>query len=296
MKRIKSSVFLKLIAWIVFILSLNIFVFSTVVMLLIAECGLYHKSYTDVRTDLFGGVNRNYSTQALAWMGQGKEEYFGEQSFEYAIAKAENWDRDLLKDPTIYEETNFDLESIKEGQWRIYMNRISENTVLETTKDMWGDTYYYLNEPYPNEVTGHYAEKIVYDEHTGVIYYLSEGEYYPAKTVQINFVYQYEPMIFIYEYQFGENHYLLRDMWAMNSDGDSHSYSTQGIDIEDMQNAENKISSVLACDLISGVGSSFNFTRLEEVGYSFYNLGDIILDEVRTVHTSEIDAMDSSSL
>ncbi len=296
MKRLKSSGFLKLIAWIAFILSLNIVVISTAVMLILGEMGIYHESYTEVRTSMLEQVNQNYSAQALAWMGQGKEEYFAEQYFEYGIIKADNWGEGSTNDPAVYEECNFDPTLLDSEECYLYVDYVSKDTVLCNHKDVWGDTSYYLETPYVSETKGHYAEKIVYDEHTGVIYYLSGGEYYPAKKVQINFTYQNEPMIFIYEYQFGKNNYLLKNMWATYADGNSHSYRLINIPNEAEETAKELISGVLACDADDGMGSEFDFTMLEDVGCSIYNIGDVTLDNVRAAETAELEQIDSSTL
>ena len=295
MKRLKGSGFLKLIAWIAFILSVNIFVVSTVVMAVMADLGLYHKSYTDVRTSMLEQVNNSYSAQALAWMGQGKEEYFAERYFEYGIIKAENWSEGNLKDAE-YVECNFESELLDEENWSIYSDYVSKDTVLGSYTDIWGDTNYYLVSPYVDETVGYYAEKIVYDEHTGVIYYLSEGEYYPAKRVQINFTYQDEPMIFIYEYQFDKNNYLLKNMWATYANGNTHSYRTVNIPADVEESAKELISEVLACDADEGMGSEFDFTMLEEVGCSIYNIGDVTLDNVRDAETKELEPINSATM
>ncbi|MBE5876358.1 MAG: HAMP domain-containing histidine kinase [Lachnospiraceae bacterium] len=296
MKRLKSSGFLKLIAWVAFILSLNIFVVSMVAMAFMADLGFYHKSYTEVRTSMLGQVNQNYSAQALAYMGRDMEEYFAERDFEYGIVKADNWEEGSTNDPAVYEECNFDPTLLESEECYLYVDYISKDTVLCNQKDMWGDTIYYLDTPYVSETKGHYAEKIVYDEYTGVIYYLSGGEYYPAKKIQINFIYQNEPMIFIYEYQFGKNNYLLKNMWATYADGNSHSYRMVNIPDEAEETAKELISGVLACDADDGMGSEFDFTMLEDVGCSIYNIGDIILDNVRVTETAELEQIDSSAL
>ncbi len=300
MKRLKGSGFIKLVAWIVFILSVNIFVISSVAMLFMAEWGFYNKSFTELRREALEQVNRNYSVQALAYKGQGKEEYFAERGFEYGIIKAEDWGNKMISDPTVYEECNFTPTDLEEDEeWYIYTEVVSKDSLLIEDKDMWGDAYYFLETPYKNDWKGHYAEKILYDECTGVIYYLSEDKYYPAKQVQVNFIYQGQPMLFVYEYQFEENKYLLENMWVNYEYDDSDGSSIYGLrdvpqDVEDA--VIDLISSTLACDRDSGLGSFFDFSMLEEVGCSFFNLYEVVLDDVRRVATSGIDLINSSEL
>lgn len=291
MKRLKQSSVMKFLAWITLIVSANIFLISTVAMFYMVDYGFYDNSATEVRNKFLEQVNKNYSAQALAWMGQGKETYFAERDFQYGIVKMENWKEDNLKNPAIYEEYNFVPALVETGATSLYIDSISENTKLVNYENIWGDTEYYL-ETYYSGPQYKYAERILYDEATGVLYYLSEGTYYPVKKVQIDFTYQNRPMSFVYEYQFGENNYCLTNMFA--EDGTEYVYSMQ--DVEDAEKAEIAISSVLACEDSIGVGSDFDFRKLENAGYGFFNLGDVILDDVRMVQTTQIDSMNSTEI
>lgn len=295
MKKLKQSSVMKFFAWITLMISANIFLISTVAMILMADYGFYNNTTAEVRNKFLEQVNRSYSAQALAWMGQGKGMYFAERDFQYGIVKMENWEEGNLKDPAIYEEYNFIPALVEEGESSIFIDNVTENTLLSSYENMWGDTEYYL-ETMMQGPTYLYAEKIVYDEGTGVLYYLSNDVYYPVKKVQVNFTYQDEPAKYIYEYQFDKETYCLTDKWISYIDGAAHKDYLRDVDVDDVENAKRVMASVLACEEYGGEGADFDFRRFENTGYGFFNLEEMVLDDVRAVSTSRIDAIDSRKM
>ena len=185
MNKIKGSFIVKMIAWVVLVVSTCMFLFSVVGIFWMESNGFFSEKYDDIRKNMHEDVSGQYSSIVMMNYQNGEsdktKEYFADKSFRYGIIEDKNWDDKKLNSAHIYLERNFtktvNADDLYKSQWTL-----GDDTYIELVDNgLLGSYQYYMNR---NGKT-YYADRICYDTKGGVFYYRADGRYYPVDVVSI---------------------------------------------------------------------------------------------------------------
>jgi signal transduction histidine kinase len=185
MNKIKGSFIVKMIAWVVLVVSTCMFLFSVVGIFWMESNGFFSEKYDDIRKNMHEDVSGQYSAIVMMNYQNGEsdktKEYFADKSFRYGIIEDKNWDDKKLNSAHIYLERNFtktvNADDLYKLQWTL-----GDDTYIELVDNgLLGSYQYYMNR---NGKT-YYADRICYDTKGGVFYYRADGRYYPVDVVSI---------------------------------------------------------------------------------------------------------------
>lgn len=185
MNKIKGSFIVKMIAWVVLVVSTCMFLFSVVGIFWMESNGFFSEKYDDIRKNMHEDVSGQYSSIVMMNYQNGEsdktKEYFADKSFRYGIIEDKNWDDKKLNSAHIYLERNFtktvNADELYKSQWNL-----GDDTYIELVDNgLLGSYQYYMNS---NGKT-YYADRICYDTKGGIFYYRADGRYYPVDVVSI---------------------------------------------------------------------------------------------------------------
>lgn len=185
MNKIKGSFIVKMIAWVVLVVSTCMFLFSVVGIFWMESNGFFSEKYDDIRKNMHEDVSGQYSAIVMMNYQNGEsdktKEYFADKSFRYGIIEDKNWDDKKLNSAHIYLERNFtktvNADELYKSQWNL-----GDDTYIELVDNgLLGSYQYYMNS---NGKT-YYADRICYDTKGGIFYYRADGRYYPVDVVSI---------------------------------------------------------------------------------------------------------------
>ena len=183
MNKIKGSFIVKMIAWVVLVVSTCMFLFSVVGIFWMESNGFFSEKYDDIRKNMHEDVSGQYSSIVMMNYQNGEsdktKEYFADKSFRYGIIEDKNWDDKKLNSAHIYLERNFtktvNADDLYKSQWTL-----GDDTYIELVDNgLLGSYQYYMNR---NGKT-YYADRICYDTKGGVFYYRADGRYYPVDSL-----------------------------------------------------------------------------------------------------------------
>lgn len=187
MKKLKSSIAARIVAVIVFMVSLCLFCASAVSVVLMDGGGLYHMSREDAEKDLFEFVSDNYSIIALSGYKEDfQTDVLSRTNFRYGVVKTDNILKVDLSDPDSYLVNNFD-QMPKKDEAYVYEQAISENASFSYGKYLWDNFYIddlVIEENYEHEempLDGYY-----YDRQLEELFVRSGSKLFP---VYVGFVY-----------------------------------------------------------------------------------------------------------
>lgn len=305
MNKIKGSMIAKVIAWVLFLTGLQYSIYFGVCTAF--GMGYYDKDIDEVWYDVAGYVNAEYSQQVYNQMDDANiTDTMTKNHFRYGIISGDSIegkfsDLDFNSENT-YVATNFFTEDFSQD--------ISSEKLLvcgiTDYEEAYGYGYDYIWHGYYNEYrdvidreaakqestlqtdesvewTGYYADRICYDDDKGVIYYRAEGKYYPVQNVTLTYSNAQHRYVYNYSYDFGKEAY--RFNYCRPAEGESE----ENGDTQDMDEVEEILSG-------EGFGSMLTFDKLDATTFNHTAWGKILLDNIRTIDSSELTLISSSNL
>ncbi len=187
MKKIKSSVIAKLIAWILLAGSAVCVGLSAAAAVVFEANNYYSITLAEAKENAFEQISDRYSAMVLGQMEEDgvNEKYFADKNFKYGIIQADNI-KELsaldLNDEKTYLERNF-TEEVELEDLNIFECYISDDTYFSYRKpeSIFGSYYICHSE---TDWTQCGILGYVYDENSGIFYYhCDNGKYYPVKNI-----------------------------------------------------------------------------------------------------------------
>lgn len=304
MNKIRGSIIAKVIAWILFLAGVQNSVLFGICTVLGMGYGYYGMDAGDAWCDAASNVNVQYSRQVYDQMENSNiPQNMAENHFRYGIISGDSIkgnfsDLDFDSEKT-YVSTNFFTKDFEqnitadqlyvygitdygnygsESSWYGFYNEFrdeidQEAVKKESTLEADGSVQWH----------GHYADRICYDNDSGVIYYRADLKYYPVQNVTLiyeNLQRRYE---YNYSYDFVEKAYRFNYCRPVEGEPD---------DTDDTQTMD-AVEKILYGD---GFGSMFTFDELDATVFNHTAWGEILLDNVRSIDSSELTLISSSNL
>lgn len=297
-KKIRGSLLAKLIARILFIISVISCVLLGICFLIGMSENLTDKSRHEVLKSVYENINARYSMEAINHLNVGNgyyAEYLEESYFKYGILKSDNLEKIDFHDRNSYQETNMtddELAAVEPEQ--LYLCKIledSEGFLHYMERGYYGSyTDDVFDEDSAVQLTHYYADKICYDVAKGIIYYHAEDSYYPVQSVSIAYKTQDTWMVYYYIYDFTKKAYRLERKnpvekipWMEEPIAES----SVSEEIEDTKSLEK---------ILGESGSFVNLADLNNTAFSCNDWGTILLDDIRSIRGDELTIIDSNSL
>ena len=190
MSKMRTSLFAKLLAWILIAISGMGFIASGLAVLFMASEGFYERSLSEIREEQYARYSDRYSALALDYLinGKGALEYFSDKNFKYGIVQADTvtaLDRLDLSKKENYLETNFteeDWAAVELGKLHVFECAIGDNTYFDSNspESLWG--YYWIRN-IGNHWNVYEIDRYVYEYEQGIFYCKAGGTYYPIPKV-----------------------------------------------------------------------------------------------------------------
>lgn len=304
MNKIRGSIIAKVIAWILFLAGVQNSVLFGICTVFGMGYGYYGMDAGDAWCDAASNVNVQYSRQVYDQMENSNiPQNMAENHFRYGIISGDsikgNFSAlDFVSEKT-YVSTNFFTKDFEqnitadqlyvygitdygnygsESSWYGFYNEFrdeidQEAVKKESTLEADGSVQWH----------GHYADRICYDNDSGVIYYRADLKYYPVQNVTLiyeNLQRRYE---YNYSYDFVEKAYRFNYCRPVEGEPD---------DTDDTQTMD-AVEKILYGD---GFGSMFTFDELDATVFNHTAWGEILLDNVRPIDSSELTLISSSNL
>jgi len=244
MSKIRTSVFAKVLAWILIAVSGMGFLGSGLAVICMQQAGMYGNSLSKIREEQYARYSDRYSAMVLDYLENDKGsgvEYFADKNFRYGILQVDSYTelkRMNLSDSSIYVENNFsqeELERLALEDLHVFQCAIKDGTefAYSNPESLWG--YYWIHN------TGGYwnsyeIERYVYDYHTGVFYCKANDVYYPIPNVLLHLYSggSYVPLYLTYDGE--KSAYLVDTDFDYEFQNDSYTsvfeMSCYGADIE----------------------------------------------------------------
>ena len=186
MSRLKTSVIVKFLAWLIIAVSGLSLVGSTLLIYGLQEEGFYSQDISEIREEYYDRYKDRYSARILYYLknegSESNQAYFKEKNFYYGVVQADSYEelKQLdLNDSKNYVDRNFD-ETIRLEDVHIFQCAIRENTYFESRNpdSLWG--YYWIRNTGSLE-TAYAIASYVYDKNSGIFYCKTgDGFYYPV--------------------------------------------------------------------------------------------------------------------
>lgn len=331
----KGSVIVKIAMWGICVGSAVAAVFFGILLLIGYDEYFFNYTYKDALEGAFINVNEEYSIEAFHNMMYSRNDYtIDEEGFQYGILKGdsqlEKVDFNAMQS---YVKTNLTEEELSHlDKNELFMCYIMENANSSTLWDSYGyigkyedlSTLSALAEEFTQRESGQwvsqYADAVCYDVASGIFYYRSEGEYYPAHAVAIPFYTGGAWYNYLYDYDYDKKAYVFREQYPVVAEGtaietDMPSENNQadaGIPMEsadsstdgnadantenDLAGSDRKDINLEAILTGEGTGGVVDFTQLEGTAYSYKNWKNIELDNVRHINGSELTQINSREI
>ncbi len=197
MNKIKGSIFAKVIAWILLILSGFFFVMSCITTVFMENYSVFRLTRDAVLEEQFANISNTYSVMAINHYREGLgDDYFSDKAFRYGIIEAESPDGIDLNKESSYLHRNF-TDTVSRENLYVFPISLSEDTRIMYSDDLFG-SYGYSTGLVEDRTL--YADRICYDIAEGIFYYRADGNYYPAESVSIRVSLQAEETVDISEY------------------------------------------------------------------------------------------------
>ena len=202
----KNKASIKLLAWILSILSAGIMIASAVGVCFAGSLGVYERREADITSDMHQRVDEIYGTMAMAGRGKEPGTFLKDTNFRYGIVKANHIDKVDLSNPENYVEQNFDtfpsahaLEESKD--WNVLHYCVGNNTYYEWFQSIFGYGYYHNGSDFgiisrdwnydetknDNAVTKAMVDLpirgYVYDIDNGIFFYQTDEKYFRVNIV-----------------------------------------------------------------------------------------------------------------
>ena len=285
MKKWYGSTAAKIVAWILLTISAVACVASIAVIAVMTEENVYKNSLEETKEAAFSNVSDRYSLLAMYNYYHGgsdaNKEVFGNIGFEYGIIEAETLDELDLNSEKTYLERNFS-EKVTAEDLHVYTMEITEDTSIDY-KDGFLTGYAYMNND-ARAWTSLYADKICYDDASGILYYKTEGdEYFPVQSVR----FEWQGNIYFFYYNFEKEQYeqKLETVTETTVTTEADVKETAKEENAELSESEEAIASILE-------QRYFNFNMLEEQGDTRENWGNLLLDGVREIDAAELTPID----
>ena len=304
MNKIRGSIIAKVIAWILFLAGVQNSVLFGICTVLGMGYGYYGMDVDEAWRDAASNVNAQYSLEVYDQMeNSNTSQNMAENHFRYGIISGDSikgnfseldfnaektyvstnfFTRDFEQNITadqlyvygITDYGNYGSESSWYGFYNEFRDEIDQEAVKkESTLEADGSVQWH----------GHYADRICYDNDSGVIYYRADLKYYPVQNVTLiyeNLQRRYE---YNYSYDFDEKAY--RFNYCRPAEGEpDETDDTQTMDA---------VEKILYGD---GFGSMLTFDELDATAFNHTAWGEILLDNIRSIDSSELTLISSSNL
>ena len=297
MKKLKSSVIAKIIAWILLACSAIGVVLTVTAAVYFEDNAYYNITLDQAKKNTFEGLCNRYSAMAVGQMDQEgvNETYFADKNFKYGIIKAKNKKElnslDLNKEKT-YLERNF-TEEVKLEDLNIFECYINDDTYFSSWKpdSLFGS--YYISHSNP-EWTGYGILEYVYEKNSGIFYYHCEnGKYYPVQNILFTTTENDGTNVAweaIYEFDKEALAYRLVSMKEGEALAETADYETL-LHIycdESKDNGEETITAEAAMEVLTGELVHFNEINASVLGYTNWNTVNVWLDYITDDIATEV--------
>lgn len=327
MKKLRESVVVKFVAWVLCIVSILGAAGLTFLILAGVDAGWFGQTRDETMKSTYETVNAVYSVRTFEDLGNRRlAEEMRENGFRYGVIKSNSLSGINLHDRLTYLDTNMtdeELAAIDPDKLFLYQMARNQNGSTDgIRRGYYGDyddiaELDVLGSDLLNRTSGWsylYADRICYDVAGGIIYYRAEGNYYPVQNVSLCYNGSEGAVIYNYNYDFNSEGYKLS--YKGLSDG------TAWIDgsIKEAQEAENvemmaeegslnhtgripdaaqqpavtdRVEQILGGD---GAGSIVSLAALNDTSFNYKNWGTILLDNIRGIRGDELMLIDSGNI
>lgn len=242
MSKVRTSIFAKILAWILIAISGMGFIGSGLAVIFMADAGFYRKPFHEIRKNLYEVYNDRYSALALEYLVKGYDgkEYFSNKNFKYGIVQADSYeafDRLDISKPEVYEVTNFteeDWAAVELGKLHVFQCAIDENTrfINNNIESLWG--HYWINDT-GSQWNTYLIGRYVYEYEQGILYCETAGVYYPIPNILLHLYsdgnVSYCPVYLTYDAQKG-GYYVETGIDVMHIDKSVLEITCVGADVE----------------------------------------------------------------
>lgn len=315
--RIKGSIWVKAVAWIILFVNVVIFILSAIAAAAMEYFGVFSKTYGEVQNEIRSNVYGRYAVQVMANFldGNGKnEEIFANNSYKYGIIKSDDISDSVVNNKKMYQDRNFSANVNLSDLWWEQFD-VSDDLHIEYKENGLFGTYSIWNlQPYSTL----YASGICYDSKSGKFYYLAEGDYYLAQQVSmdieilsdeiqetrtLNFIYDAEKKKYV-EADAAENaSEQLNSIYAEYTYENTEIETYEEGDIEETEAYESYIGDsgirLKANDELFKIIYDVNgltFNEFEGTSLDFDKWDWVCFDGVRFIRADELNLIDSSKL
>jgi signal transduction histidine kinase len=297
MNKFKGSLRVKILAWILFIISSTMAVLSFIVV----ETDIENDSYSassaiEIATKKFPNINERYSEYSWSMLGNAEDntQQMYETGFRYGIIKGDSIDDNVdFNNKGSYIDTNFFMDdtgyNIDKND--LYLYKIVCTKVAGITRQTqinYIGPYSSYNGSNNTETTvggatetweGLYADAVCYDLVGGIFYYRAEDYYYPVQNV----VFYFNNYGYHYLYDFEKGQYKLLSTTYNLDMGDSYD---SNLDVEAIEYA-------LSCEENDGY---ISFDMLYSYNFTCEMWDTITMDSVRPIQGYELTQIYSTAI
>ena len=304
MNKIRGSIIAKVIAWFLFLAGVQNSVLFGICTVLGMGYGYYGMDAGEAWRDAASNVNAQYSLEVYDQMENNNiPQSMAENHFRYGIISGDSIkgnfsDLDFNSEKT-YVATNFFIEddSRNISMDQLYVYGFTDFDDYGSQSSWYGSLPEFrdvinreaakqestLNAEESVKWYGHYADRICYDNDRGVIYYRADLKYYPVQNVTL--IYENEQHRYEYNYSFDFDEKAYRFNYRRPVDGEPD-------ETDDIQSMD-AVEKILYGD---GFGSMFTFDELDATVFNHTAWGEILLDNIRSIDSSELTLISSSNL
>ena len=294
----------KVVAWFLFLAGVQNSVLFGICTVLGMGYGYYGMDVDEAWCDAASNVNVQYSRQVYAQMEYSNvPKNMAENHFRYGIISSDsikgNFSNLDFNSEKTYVVTNFFTEDFKQNIMadQLYVYGITDYGNGSESSNWYG-SYNEFRDEIDQEAAkkestlegddsvkwcGHYADRICYDDASGIIYYRADLKYYPVQNVTL--IYENEQHIYEYNYSYDFDNKAYRFNYCRPVEGEPDETG----DIQSMDAVEK----ILYGD---GFGSMFTFDELDATMFNHTAWGEILLDNIRSIDSSELTLISSSNL